>query len=75
MQGRTDEALQVAHSPVDGRWASLGFTAEQHLPVPLQSLHRIHNAARLLGKDRTLQDTALCGTTTKDNKTDYKLRH
>ncbi len=60
----------VTHSPVDGWWASLGFTAEHHLPVPLQSLHRIHDAAWLLGEDRTLQDTALCGTTRKDNTTD-----
>lgn len=61
----------VTHSPVDGWWASLGFTAEHHLPVLLHSLHRIHNAARLLAEDRTLQDTALCGTTRK--KQHFKL--
>lgn len=68
-----DEALQ-SHSPVDGRGASLGFTTKHHLPGPLQGLNRIHNAARLLGEDRTLQDTAHCRTTRKDIIADYKLR-
>lgn len=68
-------SVAVAHSPVDWRWASLGFTAEHHLPVLLQSLHRIYNAARLLGEDRTLQDTALCRMTRKNNTADFKLRH
>lgn len=55
--------MQVAdtHSPVDGGRASLGFAAEHHLPVLLHSLHRIHDAAGLLGEGRTLQDAALCG--------------
>lgn len=57
----------VTHSPVEGKRASLGLTAEDHLPVPLQSLHRIHDAAGLLGEDGTLQDTASCGTTGRDD--------
>lgn len=63
------------HSPVDGGWASLGFAAKHHLPVPLQGFHRIHDAAGLLGENRTLQDTALCRMTSKDNATEYKVRH
>lgn len=53
----------VTHSPVAGRGASLGLAAEHHLLVPLQGLHRIHDAARLLGENRTLQDAAPWVTT------------
>lgn len=51
-----------AHSPVDGWRASLGFTAEHHLPALLPGLHGIHDAAGLLAEDGALHDTALCGT-------------
>lgn len=51
----------------------MGFTAEHHLPVLLQSLHRIHDAARLLGEDRTLQGTALCKITTKRGEKSTQL--
>lgn len=52
------KAFSRTHSPVAGGGASLGLTAKHHLLVPLQGLHRIHDAARLLGEYRTLQDAA-----------------
>lgn len=55
-------------SPVGGRGASLGFAAEHHLPVPLHGLHRVDDAARLLGEDGTLQDAARCGTTETERR-------
>lgn len=64
---------RAAHSPVDGWRASLGFTAEHHLPV-LHRLHGIHDAAGLLGEDGALQDAALCGTQVKDNRTFRKKK-
>lgn len=74
-RGETEALQSHTHSPVDGRGASLGFTAEDHLPVPLQSLNRIHDAARLLGEDRTLQDAARCRTTRNHTRADYYLKH
>lgn len=59
-------------SPVRGRWASLGLAAEHHLPVGLHRLHRVHDAAWLLGESGTLQDAALCGTTRKHNTVDHE---
>lgn len=61
--GYVDKACGFTHSPVAGRGASLGLAAEHHLLVPLQGLYRIHDAARLLGEYRTLQDAAPWGTT------------
>jgi hypothetical protein len=47
------------YSPIKGRWASLGLTAEHHISVVFLGVNRKHNAARLLGEHWALQDTAL----------------
>lgn len=59
--------IEAALSPVRGGGASPGLAAEHHLPAVLHRLHRVHDAAWLLGEDGTLQDAALCRTTRKHN--------
>ncbi len=43
--------------PVEGRWVSLGFTAEHHLSAILARLKGKHHTARLFGERRPHQDS------------------
>ena len=44
--------------PVEGRWVSLGLTAEHHLSAILARLKGKHHAAGLFGEHRPQQDAA-----------------